>query len=42
MFIGEIEEVGIIEPIVIPESVPAERETEQPIRRRIEEPVPAG
>jgi hypothetical protein len=42
MFIGEIEEVGIIEPLVIPGSVPAERETEQPIPRRIEEPVPTG
>jgi hypothetical protein len=41
MFIGEIEEVGIIEPLVIPGSVP-ERETEQPIPRRIEEPVPTG
>jgi hypothetical protein len=42
MFIGEIEEVGIIEPLVVPGSVPTEHETEQPIPRRIEEPVPAG
>ena len=43
MFIGEIQEVGIIEPLVVPEPVPAERETElPPIPRRVEEPVPAG
>lgn len=41
MFIGEIQEVGIIEPLVVPESVPVERETE-PIPRRIEEPAPSG
>jgi hypothetical protein len=41
MFIGEIQEVGIIEPLVVPEPVPPERETE-PIPRRIEEPVPAA
>lgn len=42
MFIGEIQEVGIIEPLIVPESVPAERETERPIPPLIEEPVPAG
>jgi hypothetical protein len=42
MVIGEIQEVGVIEPLVVPESAPAERETEQPIPRRVEEPVPAG
>ena len=42
MFIGEIQEVGIIEPLVVPESIPVERETEQPTPRRIEEPVPSG
>jgi hypothetical protein len=43
MFIGEIQEVGIIEPLVVPETLPAERETtESPIPRRVEEPVPAG
>lgn len=42
MFIGEIQEVGIIEPLVVPEPVPIERETEQPTPRRIEEPVPSG
>jgi hypothetical protein len=42
MFIGEIQEVGIIEPLVIPESVPAEHEIEQPSIPRVEEPVPAG
>ena len=42
MFIDEIQEVGIIEPLVVPETVPDERETEQPIPRRTEGPVPAG
>lgn len=42
MFIGEVQEIGIIEPLVVPEPVPPERETEQPIPRRIEEPEPAG
>jgi len=42
MFIGETQEVGIIEPLVVPEPVPAERETEEPIQRRIEEPAPSG
>jgi hypothetical protein len=36
MFIGEIEEVGVIEPISMPESLPAEQ-PETPV----EEPVPA-
>jgi hypothetical protein len=36
MFIGEIEEVGVIEPISLPESIPAEQ-PEAPV----EEPVPA-
>jgi hypothetical protein len=44
MFIGEIEEVGVIEPVVAPESRPvdplAEPVTETP--SRFEEPVPAG
>lgn len=43
MFIGEIEEVGIIEPVVVPESRPepqAEPATAAP--SRVEEPVPAG
>jgi hypothetical protein len=40
MFIGEIEEVGIIEPISLPESQPHEPE---PDRHEVpvEEPVPA-
>jgi hypothetical protein len=39
MFIGEIEEIGVIEPLVVPEPIPAETEREetQPVR----EPVPA-
>jgi hypothetical protein len=44
MFIGEIEEVGVIEPVVVPESRPAEAPGE-PVTAapgRIEEPVPAG
>jgi hypothetical protein len=45
MVIGEIQEVGVIEPLVVPEdapeSAPAEHETEQPMPRRVEEPVPA-
>lgn len=44
MYIGEIEEVGVIEPVVVPESrpaeVPAEPVTTAP--SRFEEPVPAG
>jgi hypothetical protein len=42
MFIGEIQEVGIIEPLVVPEPIPVERETEQPTPRRIVEPDPSG
>lgn len=44
MFIGEIEEIGVIEPLVVPETVPAEheRETEPAEPRRVEEPVPTG
>jgi hypothetical protein len=42
MFIGEIEEIGVIEPLVVPESLPLERESEPADRRRVEEPVPAG
>jgi hypothetical protein len=41
MVIGEIQEVGVIEPLVVPESAPAERETEPPMPRRVEELVPA-
>lgn len=42
MFIGEIEEVGVIEPLAVPETHPGERETEPVDPRRVEEPVPSG
>lgn len=42
MFIGEIEEIGVIEPLVVPEVLPVERESEPAEPRRVEEPVPAG
>jgi hypothetical protein len=43
MYIGEIEEIGIIEPLTIPESKPVETDPdhEQTAPRKIEEPVPA-
>lgn len=43
MYIGEIEEVGIIEPVEIPESQPAEVEPDREgaVSRKVEEPVPA-
>ena len=36
MFIGEIEEIGVIEPVSVPEELPSE----QPVAP-VEEPVPA-
>jgi hypothetical protein len=43
MYIGEIEEVGIIEPVAIPESQPADTEPdlERAVPRKAEELVPA-
>jgi hypothetical protein len=43
MYIGEIEEIGIIEPVTVPESEPAEadREFDGVVPLPIEEPVPA-
>jgi hypothetical protein len=43
MHIGEIQEVGIIEPLTIPEVQPTEVDPadEGALPRRIEEPVPA-
>ena len=37
MFIGEIEEIGVIEPIQLPEATPLEERQDVPV----EEPVPA-
>lgn len=42
MYIGEIEEIGVIEPISLPESQPAETDPENDVvPLRIEEPVAA-
>jgi hypothetical protein len=43
MYIGEIEEIGVIEPISVPESQPAEADPQPDgvVPLRIEEPVPA-
>jgi hypothetical protein len=43
MYIGVIEEVGIIEPLAVPGSQPAEVDPvrEDVVPRKVEEPVPA-
>lgn len=43
MFIGEIVEIGFIEPIELPETRPSEweRENEPTAPRPVQEPVPA-
>jgi hypothetical protein len=43
MYIGEIEEVGIIEPVAMPESQPAETDPDREgaVPRKVEEPLPA-
>ena len=40
MFIGEIEEIGVIEPVAVPEELPREeRPSEEPVAP-VGEPVP--